>query len=139
VRHDRQRPVIIAVIAMGVMQAAFDEIIEMVSVGHGFVTTIRPVPVQFLMAAGVTFRIATVRIPVAYGNHVLLGAAAFQMLKPAVDEVVDVAFMLHGEMAASGAVNVRRSFSGAALFGCHGGSFVAHPQSPPKNMPMARG
>jgi hypothetical protein len=46
-----------------------------------------------------------------------------------------VTFVPHGEMAASGAMNVGRSLAGSALFGCHGGSSVAHPQSSGRIMP----
>lgn len=108
-RNHRQRAVIVAVVAMRMMQAAVDEVIDMIAVGHDFVAAIRPVAMRRLVAAGVMLRIATVRIAVAHGDHMLLGATGLAMLKASMIEIIDMAFVLHGEMAASGAMNVRRS------------------------------
>jgi hypothetical protein len=131
--------VIVAVIAVRMMQPAVDQIIDVIAMRHGFMAAIRPVPVRCVVAAGVELWIAAVRIAVTDGDDMLFGAAVLGMLKVAVIQIIDVAVMLHGEMAASGAVNVRRSLAGTALFGCHGGSLVAHPQSAPENRPNGGG
>ncbi len=138
-RNHRHRTVVVAVIAVRTMQAAVHEIVDMIAMRHGFVAAIRPVAMRRFVAGCVMLRIAAVRIPVAYGNHMLLGAAALGMLKSAVGDIIDVAFMPHGKMAASGAVNVRRSLAGTALFKCHGGSSIPHPQSSLQNMPKGHG
>jgi hypothetical protein len=98
---------VVAVIAVGVMQPAVHEIVDVVAVRHRFMAAIRPVPVRRLVAGRVTLWIAAVRVAVAYSDHMLLRAAVLGMLKVAVIEVIDVAFMLHAEVAASGAVDVR--------------------------------
>jgi hypothetical protein len=126
-------------IAVWMVQPAVDQIVDVVAMRHGFMAAIGPVPVRRVVASGMELRIAAVRIAVAHGDDMLLGATVLGMLKVAMIEVIDVAVMLDGEMAARGAVNVRRSLAGTALFGCHGGSFVAHPQSPPENTPNGRG
>jgi hypothetical protein len=94
-------------IAVRMMQAAIHEIIDVVAVRHGFMTAVGPVPVACLVTGGVVLGIAPVRIPVGHGDNVLLGAAVLGMLEAAVIEVIDMAFMPYGEMAASGAMNVR--------------------------------
>jgi hypothetical protein len=129
VRNHSQWTVIVAMIAVWMVQPAVDQIVDVVAMRHGFMAAVRPVPVRCIVASGVELRIAAIRIAVAHGDDMLLGAAVLGMLKMAVIEVIDVAVMLDGEMAASGAVNVRRSLAGTALFGCHGGSSVTHPQS----------
>jgi hypothetical protein len=119
--------VIVAVIAVRMMETPIHEIIDMVAVGHGFMAAVGAVPMPGFVAGGVVLGIAAVRIPVGHGDHMLLGAAVLGMLKAAVIEVIDVAFVLDGEMATSGTMNVRRGLAGTALFGCHGGSFHADP------------
>jgi hypothetical protein len=99
--------VVVAVIAVRMMQPPIHEIIDMVAVRQGFVAAVGAVPVPRLVAAGVVLGIAAVRIPVGHADHMPLGAAFLRMLEATVIEVIDVAFMLHGEMAASGAMNVR--------------------------------
>jgi hypothetical protein len=73
----------------------------------------------------------------------LFGATVLGMLKAAVIKVIDVAFVLHGEMATSGAMNVQRGLAGTVMFGCHGESFHAHPsiitQDIPKRVAAERG
>jgi hypothetical protein len=135
VRDHRQRTVVIAVVAVWMMQAAVHQIVYMIAMRHSFVATTRPVPMRRLVTGRVILRIAAVRIAVAHGNHMMLGAATLGMLKATVIEIIGVAFVPHGEMAASGAMNVGRSLTGSALFGCHGGSSVVHPQSSARIMP----
>jgi hypothetical protein len=114
---------VVAMIAVGMMQPAIHQIVGVVAVRHGFVAAIRPVPVSSLVAGRVTLWIAAVRVPISHANHMLLGAAVLGMLKAAMAEVIHVAFMLHSEMAASAAVNVRRG-----LTRCHCG-FLGCPPS----------
>jgi hypothetical protein len=132
VLHHRQRTVVVAVVAVGMMETAVHEIVDVIAMRHGFVAAIRPVPMRRLVAGGVMFRVAAVRIEIAHSDHMSLDTAALGMLQETVIEIVDVAFVSNAEMTASGAMNVRRSL---ALFGCHGGSCVAHPQSSLKIIP----
>jgi hypothetical protein len=135
VRNDRQRPVIIAMVAVRMMEPAVNEIIDMVAMRHGLVAAVGSVTVCRIVASGMVLRITAVRIAVAYGDHMMLGAAALGMLQVAVIEIINVAFMPHGEMTASGAMNVVRSLARNARFWCHGGFSVAHPQSSRRIMP----
>ncbi len=106
-RNHGQRAVIVAVIAVRMVQPPIDQIIDMVAVGHGFVAAIGTVPMPGRVTGRVAFGIAAVGIAVADRNHMLLDAAMVEMFKMAVIEIIDVAFMPHGEMAASGAMDVR--------------------------------
>jgi hypothetical protein len=107
VRNHRQRPVVVAVIAVRMMQPAVHEIVGVVAVRNAFMAAVRPVSVGRLVAGRVMLWIAAVRVPVGYRNYMLLGTPVLGMLKTAMIEVIDVAFMLHGEMTASAAMNVR--------------------------------
>lgn len=122
-RNHRQRTVIVAMVAVRMMQPAVREIVDMVAMRHGFVAAVGSVAVCRIVAARVMLRIAAVRIALAHGDHMMLGVAALGMLQAAVIEIINVAFVPHGEMTASGAMNVVRS----ARFGCHGGSFRCPP------------
>jgi hypothetical protein len=93
-------------IAVRVMKAPVHDIIDMVAVRHGFIAAVGAVSMRGLMAGGVVLGIAAVRIPVGHADHMPRGMAFLRMFEATVIEVIDVAFMLHGEMAASGAMNV---------------------------------
>jgi hypothetical protein len=127
--------VVIAVVAVRMMEPAIHEIIDMIAMRHGFVAATRPMPMRRLVAGSVMLRITAVRIAIAHRDHMMVSAASLGVLKATVIEIIDVAFVPHGEMATSGAMNVRRSLAGSALFGCHGGSSVDHPQSSARIMP----
>lgn len=107
-RNHCQRTVVIAVVAVRMMEPAVHQIVDVGSMRHGFVAAIRPVPMCCLVAGRMMLRIALVGIAVAHGNHMMLGAAGLGMLQAAVVEIIDVAFVPHRQMAASGAVNVGR-------------------------------
>jgi hypothetical protein len=98
---------VVAVIAVRMMQPALDKVVDVVAMRHGFMAAIRPVPMRCLVAAGAVLRIAAVRIRVGHSDHMLLGSTALGMLKAAVIEIIDMVSMLDGEMAAGGAMNVR--------------------------------
>jgi hypothetical protein len=101
-----ERPVVVAVVAMRMMQAPIYEIVDVIAMRHSFVAAIRPVPVLRLMAAGVMVRIAAVRIPCAHGDDMLIGTARLGVFEPAVIEIIDMAFMLHGDVPAAWAMDV---------------------------------
>jgi hypothetical protein len=124
-----ERPVVVAVVAMRMMQAPIYEIVDVIAMRHGFVPAIRPVPVLRLVATGVMVRIAAVRILCAHGDDMLIGTAPLTMFEPAMIEIIDVAFMLHGDVPAAWAMDVRRGLMRTVLFGCHGGSFLPTAQS----------
>jgi hypothetical protein len=121
--------VVVAVVAMRMMQVPIYEVVDVIAMRHGFVAAIRPVPVVRLVAAGVMVWITAVRILPAHGDDMLMGAASLGVFKPAMVEIIDMAFMLHGDVPTAGAMDVRRSLVGTVLFGCHRRSFLPTPSS----------
>lgn len=119
-----ERPVVVAVIAMRMMQTPVYEIVDVIAMRHGFVAAIRPVPVLRLVAGGVMVRIAAARIPCTHADDMLIGTAPLGVFEPAMIEIIDMAFVLHGDVPAAWAMDVRRNLVGTALFGGHGGSFL---------------
>lgn len=95
-RNHHQRAVIVAVIAVWMMQTAIDEIIDMVAMRHGLMTAVGAVPMPRLVAGRVVLGIAAVRIPVGHRDHMLLYAAMLGMFEAAVIEVIDVAIVPDG-------------------------------------------
>lgn len=80
VRNHRQRTVVVAVIAVRMMQTAVHQIVDMIAMRDSFVAAVGPVTVCRIVAARVVVRIAAVRIAVAHGDHMTLGATALEML-----------------------------------------------------------
>jgi hypothetical protein len=96
-------------VAVRVMKAPVHQIIDMVAMRHGLVTAVGPVTVFSIMAGGVVLGIAAIRVHVAHRDRMLMRATALAVFKVAVVEVIDVAFMLHGDVAAARAVDMRGS------------------------------
>jgi hypothetical protein len=107
VRDHRQRPVVVAVIAVRMMQAPVHEVVDMVAVRHGFVAAVRAVFMTSFMTTCVVFWIASVGIVLANRDHMLMCAAFFGMFEPAVIKVIDMIIVLHSEVAAAWAVDMR--------------------------------
>jgi len=80
---------IIAMVPMRMVQAPIDEVISMVAMRHGFMTTSGTVLVPFAMS----FRCATHRILIAYRYGMLVHMIAMWMFEVAVVQIVDVAPM----------------------------------------------
>jgi hypothetical protein len=89
------------------MQTPVYEIVDVIAMGHGFVAAIRPVPVLRLVTGGVMVRIAAVRILCAHGDDMLIGTTPLGVFEPAVIEIIDMAFVLHGDVPAAWAMDVR--------------------------------
>ena len=64
------RPVVIAVVAMRMVQVAVDQVIDVVAVRHRFVAAFRPVSVVLGMAAACMLRRALGRVACIYGQRV---------------------------------------------------------------------
>jgi hypothetical protein len=94
-------------VAVRVMQAPVHQIIDMVAVRHGLVAAVRAVTVSGIVAGGVILGIAAIRIDVTHRDRVLICPAALAVFKAAVIEIIDMAFMLDGEVAAARAVHMR--------------------------------
>ncbi len=98
---------VVAMIAMRVMQAALDEIVDMIAVRRRFMSAAGSMHMARLMAFVPVLGGAAVRIAVADFDHMLVDALAVQTMQMSVMQIVDVVAMLHRNVTASGAVMMR--------------------------------
>lgn len=119
----RQRTVIIAMIAMRMMQASIDEIVDVVTVRNCLMTAAGAMPMRRFMSARTVLRRATIGVAVGHFEDVVLGMAILHMLQMTVIEIIEVVLMPNGNMAAVGAMDVRAFVS--RLIG--GGHSLASP------------
>jgi len=94
--------VIIAVIAVVVVQASADQIVGMVAMRDHLMAAI-------LVAASARGRCAIYRVGGAHGNHTLVVVFAVGRMQVAVVQIIDVAFMLNAEVPAMLTVRVSMS------------------------------
>jgi hypothetical protein len=95
--------VIIAVIAVLVVQASVDQMIGMVAMRDHLMAAI-------LVAASAPGRRAFGRVGGAHGNYTLVVVVAVGTMQVAVVQIIDVAFMLKAEVPAMLAVRVSMSW-----------------------------
>jgi hypothetical protein len=105
---DLDRPVVVAVIAVGVVEAAVDEVVDVVAVGHGLVPAPGAVDVLGVVDGGDARLdgVAPGGVARADGQDVLVDLAVGDVVEVPVVEVIDVAVVLDGGVPAAGAVLV---------------------------------
>lgn len=92
---------VVAMVAVGMVQVSINEVVHMVAVRNGFVAAARTMDVtRCVSCAGVLGR-AGVRIRWSHGDDVLVNVLIVRMVQVAVMQVVDVALVNHGGVAAS--------------------------------------
>ncbi|MGC1859928.1 MAG: hypothetical protein WA733_02070 [Methylocystis sp.] len=92
---------IVAMIAMLMVQAAVNEIVDVVSMRHRFMTTTRTMDMAGFVTSVAVFRRAANWIPFAHLDHVLLGEAVMRVLKVSAVKKVDMVAVAHREVAAA--------------------------------------
>ena len=97
---------IVAMIAMRMVQAAVDEVVDMVAVRNRFVAAIGTVHMVVAVSDMIGQRRAFVRVLFADFDDMHVGMVFMGMMKVAVVQIVDVAVMLDRRVAAVGAVFV---------------------------------
>ena len=97
---------VVAVVAMRMVQMAIDEVIDVVAMRHRFVAAAVAVHVAGFVAAAVVVRRADVRVGGADGDGVFIDVVAVRMVQVSVVQVINVAFVLDGGVAAACAVLV---------------------------------
>lgn len=107
---------IVAVLAVRMMQVPFHQKIGVVAVQHGLVAAIRPVNVILFVAAALVIRRAAVFVHFARFELMFVGMIAMTMMQMAVVEVIGVAFMFHCGVAAIRTVYMRVLVLVHALF-----------------------
>lgn len=101
---------VVAVVAMLVMQTAVDDVVNVIAVRYGFVAATFAVNVA---VAGVN-RMAAVRVGFIDAQSMLVVVAVVLMVQVAVVQIIDVAFVFDGSVATVCAVNVVMMFVGFA-------------------------
>ena len=106
-------------VAVRVVQVAIDKVIDVVAMRHRFVAAAGAVDVSgFVAAAGAVYMSrfvavavmiwgADVRVGGADGDAVFIDVVAVRMVQVAIVQVIDVAFVFDGGVAAASAVLVR--------------------------------
>ena len=115
--NDFHRAVVIAMIAVLVMQTAVDQIIDMVAVRNGLMTATFPMN----MARTGIKRNAGIRVGFIYRQGVFVVMAVVLVVQMAVVQIVDMAVMFDGGMTAAAAVNMGVVVMNGAV--CHDASF----------------
>ena len=101
---------VVAVISVLVMQTAVDDVVDVIAVRYSFVAATFAVNVA---VAGVN-RMAAVRVGFIDAQSMLVVVAVVPMVHVAVVQIIDVAFVFDGSVAAVCAVNVIMMFVGFA-------------------------
>lgn len=97
-------------VAVLVVQTAVDDVVNMIAVRYGFVATTFAVNV----AVAAVNRMAAVRVGFIDAQGVFIVVAVVFMVQVAVVQIIDMAFVFDGSVAAVCAVNVVMMFVGFA-------------------------
>ncbi len=104
---DLHRAMVVAMVAVRMMQVAVDKEVDMVAVRHGLVAAARPVPVALIVTGADVIGRAGAGIAGAHLEDMLVDMAAVRVMEMAVVQIVDVITMLDRSMAAGWAMLVR--------------------------------
>ena len=102
-----QWPVVVAVIAVRVVQVVIDEIVDVIAVRHGFVPAARAMDVVGRMTGAAMVRRALVGIRVRDLDHVLIDVVVVHVMKVPIMQVVHMIAVTDGRVAAHGTVQMR--------------------------------
>lgn len=92
---------VVAMIAMWMVQTAVDQIVDVVAMGHSLVAASRTVNMFWLVPhAGLTRR-ADIRVRGRDFNHMLIDVASMHVMEVAIMQIVDMVPMFHSRVAAS--------------------------------------
>jgi hypothetical protein len=116
---DGDRTVVVAVLAVRVVEVIADQVVDMIAVGHLLVPARRAMPVRGLVLAAVVLRGAADGVGVVDLQDVLVDVIAVRMVQVSVMQVVDVTVVLHGGMPAGGTVLMGMAGVGVVLGFAH--------------------
>jgi hypothetical protein len=120
VRDYRQRTVIVAVIAVRMVEASVDQVIKVVAMRNRLMAAARTMAMRLVMSRSTVLWVATIRIRGANFNHVFISAPRFHVLQMATVEIINVILVLNGNMAAARTMQMRliAGWHGASLSEC---------------------
>lgn len=89
---------------------AVDEVIHVVAMRHRVMPASGAMLVAGIVARAGMLRSACVRVGGAYLNNMLIDVVAMGLMQMAVVKIIDMVVVLHRDMSAAGAVDVRMPF-----------------------------
>lgn len=101
---DFEWTVVIAMVAVLVMKAPCNQIVDMVTMRHGFMAAVRAVDMAMIVANTVLDRTAAIGVVTIHFDDMFINVIAMGMMEVSIMQVVDMVAMLDGHMAAAGAV-----------------------------------
>lgn len=93
---------IVAMVSMRMVQMAFDQVIDMIAVGHCFVAAIGTVNVAFGVPTDVMVDGAFVRMRGVHLDHMFFNLGAFLMHQVTAFEIIRVSMMFNRRVPATG-------------------------------------
>jgi hypothetical protein len=117
--HDLERTMVVAMIAVRMVEAPVDEVIDMVSMGYRLMAAIWTMPMRCIVPSRRLVGRAAIRVLGCYFDDMVIDAAVFNVLEVPLIKIIDVVGVPNRDVATSRAVNVRL---GAR---CHDTSFHA--------------
>lgn len=93
-------------VAVRMMEVAVDDIVDVIAVGHRFMSAVRAMDMVWIVMVAGVIRCATVRVLVAHRDGMLLNPFVGLMMEVAVVEIIDVPVVFDGRMSAVGSVLV---------------------------------
>ena len=118
--HGHKRPVVVAMVSMGMVQMPVDEVVEMIPVRNGFVTATGAVHMACVVRPTSVVSGAASRVGFIHVDPMLIDVVLVGVMEVAVVKVVHVITMLHGGVATIGPV----------LMAMLGVRFTAHDEAP---------
>ena len=85
---------------VGMVQMAVDQIVDVISVGYGFVAAAWTVDVVLVVSTAAVLRGARAWVSGRHLNDMVIDAFAFGMMEMSIVEIVDVVAVLDGHVAA---------------------------------------
>jgi hypothetical protein len=98
--------VVVAVVAMRVVQVAVDQIVDVIAVRHRLMSATGPMLVSRLMAFAAVLGRAAVGIGCRHFDHVLVDMVCVWVMQMPIVQVIDMITVAHGGMAAVLAVRM---------------------------------
>ncbi len=107
-------------VAVRVVQVAFDQVVHVVAVGDRLMTAVRPMNMRLPVRSAVVLRRASGGVRAAHVEHVVIDVIAVDVVQVAVVQVVGVPVVCDGDVAAAGAVLVIVPLVDLAILRSHG-------------------
>jgi hypothetical protein len=124
-----QRPVIITMASVHMVQVAIDQIIDMIAVRHRFMAAAGAVH----MAAGQRGGTA-IGIGRGYRDHMFIDMIAMRVMQMAIMQIINMAFVVDGGVAATGPMHM--GMAGVGVGATHGCSPSGTRSLPPRRAAM---